>query len=315
MEIHVKNTYDLFFHPFGDKGLTKEGAGRLAASFAIFISTLGIYHLVIGAIQKYRISHPHIKDVPSTKTNAAFQEVLVPKTPTPAQVFFESHPEVMSPERWKKVAEEAGIHMESVTNETAFKALTKNRDLESKMNSPCKVFGEDKKIQDTHMLMYIPPGITFAHLSAIAKAQFPKSPKEGFSWLDEDAARSLDDQQAQGGWVLMTKAVIPDSKYNHNIDQWNMVKKLCDEKEGVHYEVPTPVEAITCLLGRYIATGERLFESEMTRCEGKSIGIGVDSQEHQVTVGYLGPNGLAIRMSLLRKRMQNCGIAALQRLS
>lgn len=311
MEIHVKNTYDLFFHPFGNKGLTKEGIGRLAASFAIFIGTLGIYHLVIGAIQKYRISHPHIEDPSSVKTKAAFQEVLVPQPKTPAQLFFESHPEVMSPERWKKLAEKAGIHMESVTDETAFETLEK--DIESKMNSPCKVFGEDKKIKDTHMLMYIPPGITFALLRAIAKALFPESPKDGFAWADESAVRSLDDQKAQGGWVLMTKTVIPDSKSHHNIDQWNMVKKLCDEKH--HYEVPTPLDVIACLLGRYSATGERLFDDEMTRCEGKSIEIGVYGQGHQVTVGYLGPNGPAIRMSLQRKCMSVCGVAALQRLS
>jgi hypothetical protein len=315
MEIHVKNTYDLFFHPFGNKGFTKEGLGRLAASFAIFIGTLGIYHLIIGSIQKYRVSHPHPENAASAKATEAFANVHAPKAPTLAQQFFEAHPEVMSPEQWKQLAQAAGKNLECVTNDEAFAELAKKKDLETYMESPCKIFGENQKVKDTRILMYIPAGLDFDTMRAIARTKFPDSPKDGFTWLDAQVVQSLEGEQTRGGWVLLTKSAIPESKYHHNIDQWKMVKSLCDEKTGENYEVPTPLEFVACLLGRYNTTGEHLFAEESTRCEGKTIGIGVDAQPHQVTVGFFSPRGLDMRMSLIRKHMQQCGIAALQRLS
>lgn len=58
MKVNTANTYNLFFHPFKHGEVSKKGFGRLAASIAIFIGTLGIYHLIIGCKYKYRAKHP-----------------------------------------------------------------------------------------------------------------------------------------------------------------------------------------------------------------------------------------------------------------
>ena len=59
----IDSAYRLFFHPL--KGSKVRAAGKLLASIAIFIGTLGTLHLAVGCIKKYRVKH---LNAPAPKT-------------------------------------------------------------------------------------------------------------------------------------------------------------------------------------------------------------------------------------------------------
>ncbi len=83
--------------PFEGEGLTKKGFGRLAASVAIFIGTLGIYHLVVGSMQKWRVTHPGERG----NVREVFQGVHGTQPLSPAEAFYARHPQVIRPSMWK----------------------------------------------------------------------------------------------------------------------------------------------------------------------------------------------------------------------
>ncbi|MFV0340063.1 MAG: hypothetical protein ACK5MA_05460 [Parachlamydiaceae bacterium] len=61
----IDSAYNLFFHPLSGPRKVR-AAGKLLASIAIFISTLGTLHLAVGCIKKYRVKH---LNAPAAKTS------------------------------------------------------------------------------------------------------------------------------------------------------------------------------------------------------------------------------------------------------
>jgi hypothetical protein len=60
----IDTAYNLFFHPLSGPRKVR-AAGKLLASIAIFIGTLGTLHLAVGCIKKYRVKH---LNAPAAKT-------------------------------------------------------------------------------------------------------------------------------------------------------------------------------------------------------------------------------------------------------
>lgn len=298
MDINVKNTYDLFFHPFEEKGPTKKGFGRLAASVAIFIGTVGIYHLVVGSIQKWRITHPGEGE----RVGEVFQGVYGSQAASPAEAFFARHPQVIRPSMWKEWAKEAGVKLKTVTDEEAFRSLPDN--FEAVLGAPCGIFGEENTVEATRMHAYIPPGLTAKDLGKILK---------GYRCFYTSISKVLKDQPTVGGWYEMTKGVIPGSRKQTYAKQEEMVQKL--SKDDEYYEVPTTLETIALCLARFLNTQERLFaldakvsDTSWTVCQEQAEG-------DQVMVGCFASDGLSVSCHEGSKPSENIGVAAMRKLS
>ncbi|MFV0340155.1 MAG: hypothetical protein ACK5MA_05940 [Parachlamydiaceae bacterium] len=301
MDINVKDTYNLFFHPFKGEGPTKKGLGRLAASVAIFIGTIGIYHLVVGSMQKWRITHPGEGE----RVGEVFQGVYGSQAASPAEAFFARHPQVIRPSMWKEWAEEAGIEIQTVTDEEAYDALPKN--MEEILESPCRIFGGDKTVEQTRMHAYIPPGLKAEEMGKILKTRFPKS-KAGYRFaLSPILRESLMDYTTLGGWMEMTKDMIPGSRNQTYEEQRKMIKALCSKDEL--YEVPTTLEVIACSLSWYFYCGERLLGDApwtYTRCQELV-------EFDRVIVGGFTPVGLCVVNAEVSNN--HMGVAAMRKLS
>lgn len=315
MDINVKNTYDLFFHPFDGQGPTKKGFGRLAASVAIFISTIGVYHLVVGSLQKYRMKHLN----EGGPAGGVFQNVHGTQALSPAEAFFQKHPQMIRPSMWKEWAEEAGIEMQAVTDEEAYESLP--ADIEAILESPCGIFGKRKTVEKTRMHAYIPPGLSAEDLGKILKTRFPQT-LDGYhfefpqslaghrkTW--SNIHKALKHQPTVGGWYEITKDVIPGSRNTIYDIQKKMVQELCTENE--HYVVPTTLESIACCLARFFNTQEkeRLFGDDpktYTRCQEHHKGC-------PVVVGGFAPAGLNVDIKFAWSPDENIGVAAMRKLS
>jgi hypothetical protein len=67
-----------------------------------------------------------------------------------------------------------------------------------------------------------------------------------------------DKSAAESVWLLMTKNVLQGSRSKSYSQQKNIVAQLA-ETTGVLYQVPTTLEAATCILAEYSRSENRLF--------------------------------------------------------
>jgi hypothetical protein len=106
------------------------------------------------------------------------------------------------------------------------------------------------------------------------------------NWADhsislETAARVFNDPDAISvGWHLVRKTPVSNSTSKTWLEQQAILSK--DE------ETPTARVMIYTMIGHYLATGERLFESIYVRCSD------VDSGGLRVCVGGFGADGLRV---------------------
>ena len=105
-----------------------------------------------------------------------------------------------------------------------------------------------------------------------------------FIHFNESVENQFGDNAATAGWVLIDRAVIPESRRENYETQ-----KLMVEKRG--YSIPSVLEAVVLNLMVFSFTGERLYGREpwiYTRCTEKLIG------QHPVIVGGFGSDGLYV---------------------
>ena len=87
----------------------------------------------------------------------------------------------------------------------------------------------------------------------------------------------------------MTKDVLPGSRSKSYSQQKNIVAELV-KTTGVSYQVPTILEAATCILAEYSRSENRLFSDSpwtYTRCQE-------NVQGYQMVVGGFAPAGLSV---------------------
>ncbi len=216
---------------------------------------------------------------------------------------------------WKRLANEPILWKRAIYRELAFgndkwahyfgKEVVKEEDsLEEFTSLPaadfiadCKKFKSlfpDRKEKECLMLVRLPKTLdgrlNLQTLGKLASRYFPNS-GTGYrhTWsrmVDEIGNQSID----QSYWVLMTKDILPDSRNKSYSDQQKMVADLAD-KSLLHYEVPTMLEAVTCILAHYFKSANRLFSDHprtYTHCKDQF-------EDCPIVVGCFTPLGLYLQ--------------------
>jgi hypothetical protein len=146
-----------------------------------------------------------------------------------------------------------------------------------------------KNIRETHVLVRIPKGLTIKKLGELAKKYFPSN-TNGYRYIWSGIVDELGDKPAdESVWLLMTKDVLPGSGSKSYSQQKNIVAELA-KTTGVSYQVPTTLEAATCILAEYSRSENRLFSDSpwtYTRCQE-------NVQGDQMIVGGFAPAGLDV---------------------
>ena len=113
---------------------------------------------------------------------------------------------------------------------------------------------------------------------------------DGYRYIWSAIVDELGDKPAdESVWLLMTKDVLPGSRSKSYSQQKNIVAELA-ETTGVPYQVPTTLEAATCILAEYSRSENRLFSDSpwtYTRCQE-------NVQGYQTVVGGFAPAGLCV---------------------
>lgn len=165
--------------------------------------------------------------------------------------------------------------------------------IEEIWEGPCHIF-PDKKVKDTHVLVYLPTTVddkplTLKTIGEIAKRFFLKSDK-GYRYILDKIEKQMGNQPVTAaGWILMTKTVIDGSRNASYAIQQTMITELA-KKAKVAYNVPSALEATICILTHYMRTGTRLFSNNpftYTRCQESIDG-------YKLVVGGFSPVGLDV---------------------
>jgi hypothetical protein len=148
----------------------------------------------------------------------------------------------------------------------------------------------DASFEDNYLLVYIPKRIRFNGKEQDLTLKTFKaigSPFDFFSEFVEDFKDPRGNDTA-GGWVLLSKRVIPNSRNKNYAEQQQMVKANKD------FYVPYALEAIVLNLVVHASTGEQLYGRNpitYTRCADQI------SDNCPVIVGSFGFEGLSVFFS------------------
>ena len=135
----------------------------------------------------------------------------------------------------------------------------------------------------------MPKEFTIKKLGELAKKYFPSN-TDGYRYIWSAIVDELGDKPAdESVWLLMTKDVLPGSRSKSYGRQKTIIEELA-KTTGVPYQVPTTLEAATCILAEYSRSENRLFSDSpwtYTRCKE-------NVQGYQVVVGGFAPAGLSV---------------------
>lgn len=175
-----------------------------------------------------------------------------------------------NPWHWNKYCGDGTVSNEEI--DKALKLLPKN--INEILKSPCPAF-PDKRIMDTHMLVWIPEAIKGKKLTINSfggllnnQLEFANNPT-GYREIWHHITLQIGDNQIKSGWVLMTTDVISGSRNNFIAQQQEMIENLNTNISQTHYRLPKAGEAIVCIMAYYLRSKKRLFSDEprtFTRC-------------------------------------------------
>ena len=133
--------------------------------------------------------------------------------------------------------------------------------IEQILNEPCS-FWPDKKVKETHLLVLIPSTVNGKPFTLNYLGELIQKPKSGHStkykYYYGGANWAVGDKSYSSHWVLMTRNIIPGSRYEN-------YSKCCElianhsKKTGLSYEFPYLLDATASILMHYVKTGERLY--------------------------------------------------------
>ena len=167
-------------------------------------------------------------------------------------------------------------------------------DIEAIMHSSCP-FWPGNKVKETHLLVLIPSHVAGKPLTLDYLGELLASPqgegrgtKYGYFW---DKAREAIGSQSPDSsyWVLMTRGVLPGSRYKSYRDQFALVANHAN-RTGLAYKVPGALEAAVVMLLHHVRSGEFLYgfnPCTYTRCRER-VGI------YQLVVGGFSSGGLGV---------------------
>ena len=184
-------------------------------------------------------------------------------------------------------------------------------DISEIMDSACP-FWPGNKVRDTHMLVLIPDQVAGNPLTLDYFGELVKSPQGGGhktqyrgAWYAEIVSPAIGSKVSDSSyWVLMTRDVLPGSRWKSYQDQCALVADHA-KRTGLSYEVPGALESAVVMLLHYVRSGERLYSDNpwtYTRCRENVGG-------HQLAVGGISSRGLLVS---LYGRFDN-GVSALRK--
>jgi hypothetical protein len=150
----------------------------------------------------------------------------------------------------------------------------------------------------------MPKGLTIKKLGELAKKYFPNT-VSGYRNICPHILDKLDKPAEEPIWLLMTTDVV-NGTYEEAQDQEIQVKKLAETSQ-VPYEIPTTLQAITCILAEYFRSKTRLFSDVpliYIRCQEKVKCL-------HVVVGHFAPAGLNVDINIYD--IDCVGVAALRK--
>ena len=224
---------------------------------------------------------------------------------------------------WNKYADTPILWQSAIYREIAFSSknwadwnadLVKDVNMRQEMLSLPKNIAEElrrsafpgKSIRETHVLVIMPKGLTIKKLGELAKKYFPSN-TDGYRYIWSTIVDELGDKPADESiWLLMTKDVLPGSRSKSYSQQKNIVAELA-KKTGVSYQVPTTLEAATCILAEYSRSENRLFSDRpwtYTHCQE-------NVQGYRMIVGGFAPAGLDVSRDIYVS--DDIGVAALRK--
>jgi hypothetical protein len=133
-----------------------------------------------------------------------------------------------------------------------------------------------KSCKDTHVLVAVFP-LSILDIRGIAQKQPGRTLFYSQDWYDKQAFAK---DKGEVGWQLVRKEPIANSTSK----TWNDQQMLLLKDE----ETPTARIVVYTMIGRFLATGERLFEKVYVRC----VDLGSDGR--RVSVGCFAAGGLVV---------------------
>ena len=166
-------------------------------------------------------------------------------------------------------------------------------DIEKILNEPCS-FWPDKKVKETHLLVLIPNTVNGEPFTMNYLEELIQKPKFGhatkYSNYSDYAREALGDKSYPSHWVLMTRDIIPGSRYEN-------YSKCCElladhsKKTGLSYESPHLLDATASILMHYVKTGGRLYSDDPATW---TYSQGVSQDEYSFIVGCFSLGGLDV---------------------
>lgn len=146
-----------------------------------------------------------------------------------------------------------------------------------------------KSIKETHVLVRMPLGLTIKKLGVLAEKYFPWN-GGGYRHIWSAIMNEIGNKPAEESvWLLMTTKVVDGSGNKGYSEQQKIVADLA-KTALISYEIPTTLEAATCILAEYSRSEKRLYNDSpwtYTRCQENVRGT-------QVAVGGFNPRGLDV---------------------
>lgn len=210
----------------------------------------------------------NIKDI--RKIDKAWNKVANDLMSTKKMIFEEF---CFNPSHWNKFCGADTVSPDEIAK--AYALLPDN--INEILKSDCPAF-PDKKIIDTHMLVWIPETINGKPVTTQNFGLLLKN-KINYDYL----GRLNIQEPLKSGWVLMTTDVVPGSRNQYYTNQKILVENL--NKNGqTGYRIPKTAEAIICIAAEYLRSKKLLFGRETyTHCQE------MDGYGYQVTLGNFSP--------------------------
>jgi hypothetical protein len=161
--------------------------------------------------------------------------------------------------------------------------------IEQILNGPCPIWA-DKKVHETHTLTLIPQTVKGNPLNLRLLGDLVCESHLG-DLLIYSVGNCLgeynDPSTTASHWALMSRDVIPNSRYKSYADH----QKLVQNYVGYGYQVPTVLDAAVSILMECVSTGTRLYSANpytYTRCQEKW------NRDWQLVVGGFSLSGLSV---------------------
>lgn len=208
--------------------------------------------------------------------------------------------------KWNKHASPPILWQSAIYREIAFSSknwaqwdadLVKDVNMSQEMLSLPKNIAEElrrsafpgKSIRETHVLVRMPKELTIKKLGELVNKYF-QSNTYGYRYIWSAIVDELGDKPADESiWLLMAKDVLRGSRGKSYGQQKTIIDQLA-KTTGVPYQVPTTLEAATCILAEHSRSKNRLFSDSpwtYTRCQE-------NIQGYQIVVGGFAPAGLCV---------------------